>query len=72
MALLLVVEDNPDYREVLANFLESAEYQVMVAMDGVEALELVRKYEFDLVLLDLMLPKIAGYGVCEMLRKEPW
>lgn len=70
MALILVVEDNPDYRELLVNFLESAEYKVMAAMDGVEALEFVRKYDFDLVLLDLMLPKIDGYGVCELLRKD--
>ena len=70
MALILVVEDNPDYRELLVNFLESAEYKVMAAVDGVEALEFVRKYDFDLVLLDLMLPKIDGYGVCELLRKD--
>ncbi|MCI8779753.1 MAG: response regulator transcription factor [Lachnospiraceae bacterium] len=70
MALILVVEDNLDYREVLVNFLESAEYRVMAAADGVEALELAGKYDFDLVLLDLMLPKIDGYGVCEMLRKD--
>lgn len=70
MALILVVEDNLDYRELLVNFLESAEYRVMAAVDGVEALELVREYNFDLVLLDLMLPKIDGYGVCEMLRKD--
>lgn len=70
MALILVVEDNSDYRELLVNFLESAEYRVMAAVDGVEALEFVRRYDFDLVLLDLMLPKIDGYGVCEMLRKD--
>lgn len=70
MALILVVEDNPDYRELLVNFLESADYKVMAAVDGVEALEFVRKYDFDLVLLDLMLPKIDGYGVCELLRKD--
>ncbi len=70
MALILVVEDDPDYRELLMNFLESAEYKVITAADGIEALEIVRKYDFDLVLLDLMLPKIDGYGVCELLRKD--
>ncbi len=70
MALILVVEDNPDYRELLVNFLESVEYRVIAATDGAEALELARKYDFDLVLLDLRLPIIDGYGVCEMLRKD--
>lgn len=70
MAQLLVVEDNPDYREVLQNFLESAGYSVTTAEDGVEALVIAKKQAFDLVLLDIMLPKIDGYGVCEVLRGE--
>lgn len=70
MEMILVVEDNSDYQELLQNFLENADYRVMTAVDGVEALELVRQYEFDLVLLDLMLPKIDGYGVCEMIRRN--
>lgn len=70
MAHILVVEDNPDYRELLQNFLESADYKVTAACDGVEALDLAKKYNFNLVLLDLMIPKIDGYGVCEMIRKD--
>lgn len=70
MAHILVVEDNPDYCELLQNFLENAAYTVTVACDGVEALELSQKHNFQLILLDLMLPKIDGYGVCEMIRKQ--
>ncbi len=70
MAQILVVEDNPDYRELLQNFLESAGYLVTVAEDGVEALVIAKKQAFDLVLLDIMLPKIDGYGVCEVIRNE--
>ncbi len=70
MTQILVVEDNPDYREVLQNFLESANYLVTTAEDGVEALVMAKKQVFDLILLDLMLPKIDGYGVCELIRKE--
>lgn len=70
MTQILVVEDNPDYREVLQNFLESAGYSVTTAEDGVEALVMAKKQVFDLILLDLMLPKIDGYGVCELIRKE--
>lgn len=70
MELILVVEDNPDYRELLQNFLESAGYSVAIAEDGVEALAIAKKQVFDLILLDIMLPKIDGYGVCEVIRKE--
>ncbi len=70
MAHILVVEDNPDYCELLQNFLENAAYTVTVACDGVEALELSQKHNFQLILLDLMLPKIDGYGVCEMIRRH--
>lgn len=69
MAKILVVEDNPDYRELLRNFLESAAYQVEAAGDGMEALELVEGQAFDLVLLDIMLPGMDGYGVCKMMRE---
>jgi two-component system, OmpR family, response regulator VanR len=70
MEQILVVEDNPDYRELLQNFLENAGYLVTTAEDGVEALVIAKKKAFDLVLLDIMLPKIDGYGVCEVIREE--
>ncbi len=70
MAQILVVEDNPDYRELLQNFLESAGYLVTIAEDGVKALIMAKQQAFDLVLLDIMLPRIDGYGVCEVLRNE--
>ncbi|MDP4092133.1 MAG: response regulator transcription factor [Bacillota bacterium] len=69
MAHILIVEDNHDYRELLQNFLENAGHTVSVAEDGAEALEAVRNNKFDLILLDIMLPKIDGYGVCEYIRK---
>ncbi len=69
MAKILVVEDNPDYQELLQNFLESACHEVKTANDGVEALDFASRCFFDLILLDLMIPKIDGYGVCEMIRK---
>ena len=47
-----------------------AGYQVSVAEDGVQALELFHKGSYALVLLDLMLPKIDGFGVCEVIRRE--
>lgn len=70
MAHLLVVEDEYDIQELLLNYLENSGYQVTIAKDGVEALEFFHKGSYDLVLLDLMLPKIDGFGVCEVLRRE--
>lgn len=70
MAHLLVVEDEYDIQELLLNYLENSGYQVTIAKDGVEALEFFYKGSYDLVLLDLMLPKIDGFGVCEVLRRE--
>lgn len=70
MAKILVVEDNHDYQELLQNFLESAGHEIETADDGAKALELVREHSFDLVLLDLMLPKLDGFGVCEAIRKN--
>lgn len=70
MAKILVVEDNHDYQELLENFLESAGHEIETADDGAKALELVREHSFDLVLLDLMLPKLDGFGVCEAIRKN--
>lgn len=68
MKHLLVVEDEPDIQELLQNFLEAAEYRVTLADDGVEALTYFQQDAYDLVLLDVMLPKIDGYGVCELIR----
>ncbi len=70
MKRVLVVEDEADIQELLENFLLDAGYQVVSAYDGVEGIAAFRSSSFDLVLLDLMLPKIDGYGVCEVIRRE--
>ena len=70
MKHILIVEDEPDIQELLRAYLEDAGYQTTVAGDGVAALERFGAQPFDLVLLDLMLPKIDGFGVCEMIRRQ--
>ena len=70
MNRILIVEDEPDIQELLSAYLQQAGYQTNLAGDGVEALELFRSASFDLVLLDIMLPKIDGFGVCELIRQE--
>ena len=70
MKHILIVEDEPDIQELLRAYLEDAGYQTAVAGDGVAALERFGAQPFDLVLLDLMLPKIDGFGVCECIRRQ--
>ena len=70
MQRILVVEDDLDIQELLKNFLQEAGYDIVLASDGVEALSTFSAAQFHLVLLDVMLPKIDGFAVCELLRKQ--
>lgn len=70
MKHILVVEDEPDIQELLLAYLRNEGYCPAGASDGLEAVELFRVKTFDLVLLDIMLPKIDGFAVCELLRRQ--
>lgn len=70
MKNILIVEDEPDIQELLCAYLRNAGYVPVAAGDGVAAVELFRSQKFDLVLLDIMLPKIDGFGVCELIRRQ--
>jgi len=70
MQRILIVEDDMDIQELLREFLKEAGYEVMSASDGIEAMDLFVKNKYDLILLDIMLPKIDGFGVCELIRKQ--
>lgn len=70
MKKILVIEDEPDIQELLCAYLRDAGYETAAAGDGVAALDLFHKGSWDLLLLDLMLPKIDGYAVCELIRRE--
>lgn len=69
MPSMLVVEDDETIAEVVAYQLEREGYGVTVAGDGVEALERLQENEYDLVILDLMLPRLSGLDVLRMLRR---
>jgi two-component system, OmpR family, response regulator RegX3 len=69
-ATVLVVEDEPSFREALTIGLEREGFVVEVAVDGVEALERFDAVQPDIVLLDVMLPRISGVDVCRQLRKK--
>ena len=67
MQKILIVEDDLAIQALLHDFIQEAGYSVELASDGVEALSRFSEQNFDLVLLDIMLPKIDGYGVCEVM-----
>lgn len=68
MDKILIIEDEPAIRDILRELLTDAGYEVEEATDGLEGVEKFRAGSFSLVLLDLMLPKLDGYGVCEQIR----
>ena len=65
---ILIVEDDAGLAEVLEQTLSKQHYQVEVATDGEAGWQLVELYEYDLVLLDLRLPKLDGISFCRQLR----
>ena len=67
---ILVVDDEPNIVEVITNRLKANNYEVIVAYDGEQALELTKREKPDLIILDLMLPKLDGYQVCNQLKSE--
>src|SRR5580765_662005 len=68
---ILVVDDEPEAVELVEFNLKQAGYVVVTAADGAEALNKARATAPDLIVLDLMLPEIAGLEVCKMLRRDP-
>ena len=70
MSSILLIEDNRDYASTLRANLEREGYDVAVAANGVDGLELARRSEPDLIILDLMLPAMSGYTVLQRLRDE--
>jgi twitching motility two-component system response regulator PilH len=71
MNTVLVVEDSPTQRELIANLLKGSGLKVMVAKDGMEALQQVQLYCPDLVVLDIIMPRMNGYEVCRKLKTDP-
>jgi two-component system response regulator VicR len=69
-AKILIVDDEPPIVDVLSYNLKRAHYEVVVARDGEQALERARREQPDLIILDLMLPRLDGLEVCRTLRRE--
>ncbi len=68
---VLVVDDNAQNLELLQAFLESLPVQVSTAVDGVDCLEKVGQFNPDLILLDIMMPRMSGFQVCKKLKSDP-
>lgn len=70
-AVILVVDDNEMNRDMLSRRLERLNYEVVMADNGQRALDLLQEQPFDLVLLDIMMPKMNGYEVLETIKRDP-
>ena len=68
---VLIADDEPNIVISLEFLLEQDGYRVLVARDGNEALEAIEREVPDLVLLDVMLPRLSGYDVCQRIRENP-
>ena len=70
-ARILIAEDTPQAAELLEAYLSGPEYDLSFACDGVETLERVAAQRPDLILLDVMMPRLSGFEVCKRLRADP-
>jgi two-component system, OmpR family, alkaline phosphatase synthesis response regulator PhoP len=70
-ARILIADDNPQGVELLEAYLAGTDYELATAVDGDETLQKVRDWRPDLILLDIMMPKISGFEVCKRIRANP-
>jgi CheY-like chemotaxis protein len=68
---VLIVDDNLQNLELLQAYLEELPVETLTATDGVEAMRMVAEHNPDLILLDIMMPKMSGFEVCDKLKANP-
>src|SRR5690348_14554377 len=68
---VLIADDNPQGLELLEAYLADMDYEIQTAADGDETLRKIKGWHPDLILLDIMMPKISGFEVCKRLRADP-
>jgi CheY-like chemotaxis protein len=71
MAMILLIDDDPENRDILKTRLERAAYQVVEAQNGEEGLGLAATNKPNLIILDVMMPKMDGWQVCRLLKANP-
>lgn len=67
---ILIVDDDQVNRQILVNQLKLDDYNIDTASNGLSALEMIETFEYDLILLDIMMPKLSGYEVCKIIRRK--
>lgn len=70
MYSLLIAEDEKGIRETIKEFFSKRDFEVWEAIDGLQAIEMINNKSFDIVLLDIMMPGVDGFHVCEKLREK--
>lgn len=68
---ILIADDNPTNVELLEAYLSGMDCRIVIAVDGRETLEKVAQHHPDLILLDIMMPKLSGFEVCQRLKGDP-
>ena len=68
---ILIADDNPTNVELMEAFLADSNYKIAIAVDGQDTLDKVKTFQPDLILLDIMMPKLSGFEVCETLKGDP-
>lgn len=71
MPKIMIVDDEPDVVHLMEDMLKSYNMEVVTAYDGIGALDLAEQENPDLILLDIMMPMMSGYEVCEQLKANP-
>jgi len=71
-AKILVVDDDPEIREAISLILEANGYKVVTAQDGIDGLNKLKEDKPDLMILDLLMPRLDGFGVCKELKDPRW
>jgi signal transduction histidine kinase len=71
MSIVLIVDDDPTAREALVAILEDEGYELHLAKDGIRALQMLKELQPDLILLDVMMPGMTGFEVCQRIRATP-
>jgi DNA-binding response OmpR family regulator len=68
---VLIADDNPQGAELLDAYLSDSGYELKTAFDGEQTMQLVKSWQPDLILLDVMMPRLSGFEVCKRLRADP-
>ena len=68
---ILIADDNQPNRELLEAYLSDVDCECEIAVDGQDTLDKIRSFKPDLILLDVMMPKLSGFEVCKKLKQDP-